>query len=64
MEKEKILEGVEEGILKALELEMDNRITFERTIFTKNKKYYLSTVLEPLPKEDKTQTKEVRGGKE
>ena len=55
MEKEKILKGVEEAIQTALDLEMDCTIGFSRTIFTKNKKYFLSTTLKPLNDEDTTE---------
>ena len=53
MTSEKILEGVEEALQKALELEMDCAVSFDRVVYTKNKKYFLSTTLKPLNKEDK-----------
>jgi len=53
MSKEKILEGIEESLRTALELEIDATITFDRRIYTKNKKYFLSTILKPMSQEAK-----------
>ena len=60
MKEEKILEGVEETLQKALELETNYKVGFCRTIFTKNKKYLLTTILKPLDKlkNEQTRTKE------
>ena len=61
MEKEKILEGVEEAIQKALELEMTCTISFGRAVYTKNKKYFLSTTLKPVDDERPFKTKVIKG---